>query len=236
MATINPENEPNSPQKRKRIVKRERLFELPDARFLQRNHVLHQHFTNRLSAFVGFDPVFAPPFALNWKNAIEAAEVFPDDETTLDELQQLTDNLTTQRQQLVALLRDYEYYARKAFAATPAVLHEFQFEKIAALQQKPAALILAALVLVTIAETDYPTELTAAGLPPTLLSSIQLATKAVAGAEVQQEKFKRTRIKRTRLRIAALNAIYKTAQQVIAAANVIYRTDAENRSLFVWEV
>jgi hypothetical protein len=96
--------------------------------------------------------------------------------------------------------------------------------------------VLAAYIIESIAQTDYPTELALAGMPPATLPNLLAAANQVTAAEIQQEKFKRTRIKRTRLRIAALNALYKTAQQVIAAASAVYRTDTENRSVFVWEV
>ncbi len=112
------------------------------------------------------------------------------------------------------------------------MLYEFGLAKVQRPEQYNLEFIVNSAVIRMLAEDDYETELQAAGMPPSLPNDLNSLISETAALEVSHEKFKRTRIKRTRLRIKAYNDIFKTAEAVYNAAQVIYRENTTVRDLF----
>jgi hypothetical protein len=83
-----------------------------------------------------------------------------------------------------------------------------------------------------LAETDYNAELLAAGMPPAAPSELDTATEETAAFEIAHEKFKRTRIQRTRIRIKEMNQLFAINEEVRNAAQVIFADKPEVAGLW----
>jgi hypothetical protein len=225
---------PGNPEKdkKKKRKKQERLFKCTDAYLLQQSRVKHAFLLEHIADFTAFDPLFDATYAANWLAAIEDGEGITNDETTMDESQGIAEDLKKAVEKLIACVADVEYYANKAFENDKEVLYEFAFQKVQRPEQYNLNFIINCMVIRMIAEDDYEVELQAAGMPPTLPDDLGSRIEDAAGHEVNHEKFKRTRIKRTRLRIKAYNEIYKTAEAVYNAAQVMYRENPTVSNLF----
>ena len=220
-------------KKRTKRKKVERKFLYSDADFMSKSRVKHKHFTNRLSHFTAFDADFDITYANNWFAKIEFCESITSDETTMYEMADIKDSLDKKVIELIAKVSELEFYVLKAFKDEPEVLHEFQFNKVNRLDQYSKDFIINVYLIQLIAQQDYLAELTTAGMPPTLLTELDTIKGEVAQMELAHEKFKRTRIKRTRLRIKDMNQLFDYYDTVRKAAQVIYTDNPIDAELFV---
>jgi len=219
-------------EKKKKRKKHERLFKCSDADFLQRSHVFRQHFLNNKADFVSFHASYNDPFAANWLAKIEAGEALPTDDNTLAELTIQKNNLDEAVERLIECIIDVEYFAEKAFADDKEVLHEFKFNQVNHPDYYNLQFIINCEVIYRLATEDYNAPLLAANMPPTLTTDLKNCLTETTEQEILHEKFKRTRLQRTRLRIKHYNEIYKMNEDVHNAAQCIYRLNDEVRDLF----
>lgn len=219
------------PIKKKRSKPREKHYNFDDSILLQHSRTLHRHFTGHLAAFHTFDPDLDAPFADRWLASIEACENHPTDENTLDELSHYTGELKTARKAALAAAADLEYYVGKAFPANRRIGEEFGLSEKKHLRARTLNLAIGLVVMKKVAE-DYLAELTGAGMAMTVLDSLQTTQENLVQKETRQEYFKRLRLRFTRQRIEKFNHLYGFATTVNAAAQNVFREEAEKRALF----
>ena len=222
-------------EKQKRInrKKTERKFDGTDASFIAQSRVIHKLFLERMSQFTAFDADFDITYANNWLAKIEFCEAITTDETTMHEMAGIKEKRDKKVLEMIAKVSEVEFYAIKAFYEEPEVLHEFQFNKVSRLDQYSLNFIIDISTIRSLATDDYNTELTNAGMPPTLLPQIEVLFDELTAMEMYHEKFKRIRIKRTRLRIKDMNELYVQTFAVSTAASVIFASKPETAGMFV---
>jgi hypothetical protein len=221
-------------KKKKQIRKQEaRKFLGTDAEFMSKSRVKHKHFTVKLPQFTAFDADFDITYANNWVAKIEFCESITSDKTTVNQLEIIKGNLDLKVSELTAKVNEVEFYALKAFKDEPGILHEFQFNKVNRPDQYSKDFIINVYVIHLIAQQDYLAELTTAGMPPSLLTELDTIKSEVSQLELEHEKFKRTRIKRTRLRIKDMNELFDYYDTVRRAAQIIFVDNPIEAELFV---
>jgi hypothetical protein len=232
--TPTPPEQPEQPEpkKYKRRKKQERHFAGNDADYIQHSRVKLKHFAENMPQFTGFDTQFSPIFLAQWQSQIEQCEALPNHETTQDELTQhaflRNDALTI----LLEKIKTIEYYAQKAYKDEPEALYELGFHKIKRPDQYTLDFIIHCLAIHQLAEEDYNAELLAAGMPPAAITELETAITEVARHEINHEKFKIIIMRRTRLRIKAMNQLHAINETVKSAAAVIFINNEATRGLF----
>jgi hypothetical protein len=219
-------------QKRTNRKKAERKFNVSDPVFCAQSRVKHKLFSDRLADFNAFDADFDINYANNWFAKIEFCESITNDETTVDEMRIIKGDLDQKVIELIAKVNEVEFYALKAFKDDTEVLHEFQFNKVNRTEQYSFNFIAGVFTIYSFAGNEYNAELTSAGMPPTLLTELRALGEAVIRLEFDHEKFKRIRIRRTRLRIKDMNQLFDYRDAVRKAAQIIYADKPEISGMF----
>ena len=227
--TPHPENEK---PKRKNRKKNERKFDMADADYLTFARAKHKHFTEHLADFTPFDNDLNAAYAANWFAKIEFCDALWPDTSTMHEMAGYKVALDNKITELIDKISVIEFYAEKAFKDDTEVLYEFQFNKVNRLAQYNVNFIINAHVIKLLAEDDYNAELLAAGMPPTAVTELDIVVGEAGACEIQHEKFKRTRIKRTRIRIKEMNKLFDMTEAVRKAANIIFAKKPEVAGLF----
>src|SRR5688572_18925920 len=98
--------ETENPEKKKRKSKKKAIFrkssEMDDVHLMEKSQLWHELLLQHQGEFTGFDADFAPPFAINWNDKINAFEAFDTDETMLDIIEE---RLRVFRVEMKALMR-----------------------------------------------------------------------------------------------------------------------------------
>jgi hypothetical protein len=210
---------------------RTRDFDFEDSLLLQRSRTLHGHFLNHLAAFTAFAPYVDAVWAAQWLAQINDCEQHPTDETTLDQQQQYTDDLEQARKEGFQAANDLEFWVKKAFPGDDYILEEFGFNE----RKKARAHTLNQLIWLDTMKriaNDYLTELTAAGMPPAILTNLDTKQQNAVNAELAQEYYKRIRKRLARQRLQKFNALYKYCTTVRNAAQAVFCNQEEEKGLF----
>lgn len=219
--------ETEEPQKDKRKRKKPDLARkvtyLVDGELCEMSRVWQQLFINHLPQFEAFDPGLNNTFALNWLAQIEALDTHETDETFVDGLEMITKAVKDLTHSALVQLDGFEYFVKRAFVNDARILLEFGFDYL----RKPtiigssARFTIGGFVFVKLLN-DYQPELTAAGMPPALITDFETIIGKLGEAEVQQEYTKRLRIRSTTARIKGFNTLYATHRQVAKAAAIVF--------------
>lgn len=197
-------------------------FDVDDARMCELSRMWHGLFEKHQPDFEAFDPDFTIAFADAWLQKIKDMEAHETDETAVDGLQQTTDEMLQSKTQLMLQMEGIEYFVKKAFVNDGRKLQEFGFEKMRkADASKHWQLPVLGTTLKLVAQ-HYTTELTAADMPPSVLTDYTTALESFIEYLVLQEFEKRVRIRKTTTRIKKFNELYHIHRQVKTAADVVY--------------
>lgn len=210
---------------------RNRDFDIEDTLLIQRSRTIRGHFIHELAAFTAFDPDLNATYAANWLLSIDQCEAHPTDETTVDQLQQHTDELEQAVKAGFAAAADLEFYVQKAFPDDESYREEFGFNERKKARARTLNLLIWLEVMLQIA-TDYSTELAAVNMPPTLLPDLQNVQQNAVQKEIAQEYYKRIRKRLLRQRIQKFNKLYSFFTTVNKAAQIVFKADEERRGLF----
>ena len=205
---------------------------MPDPEFAEANRNVHAHFLKHLAPFAAFDANLNAAYAAGWLKLIVAFENHPTDESMQDSIEVATEAVVAQRKNCLKAVDDVEYYTKIAFPDDEDIYREFGFKKIRSEREREVIKMVLNLFTMRKVAEDYLTELTTAGMPPTVMPNFIAQAKALGDAEIEQEYVKRLRIRELRKRVSLYNSLYKTYDRVRAAAKVIYRTDPETLQLF----
>jgi len=190
-------------------------------------------FKERVTEFEAFDPDLNLAFAQTWLEVVEQFEGHQSDENTLDELQQYTVELERAMNRLMDKVSSLEYFVDEMYEATPYRKKEMGFVQLKRLRYSKHADMLIACAVLLAQATDLLPQLTAAGMPPTLLTQLEAAIQDAHRCMVEQERCKLYRITLTHQRIEIVNRMYQMHRTVARAAQVIYAHQPGLLVLFV---
>ncbi len=215
----------------KRKATRERLYSMEDAVFYERSRTLAELFKHKLPAFTAFDFNLNMAYHDAWVAQAELCEAHETDETANYELQQRTADMEEARKACFVAANGLQYYVEKAFPDNARIMQEFGFTERKQIRAKSLSTIMWMVVMMAVAD-DYNTELTAAGMPASIITDLDNAQLALFPAEFKQERFKRTIIRLQRERIEKVNKLYGFYQRVHKAAQVVFGDNEVVRAQF----
>lgn len=210
---------------------RNRDFNMEDTLLIQRSRTIRGHFINELPRFTAFDPDLNAAFAANWLLSIDECEAHPTDETTVDQLQQHTDELEQAIKEGFTAANELEHYVKKAFQGDKEMLEEFGFHKRTQARNRTLNLLIWLEVMKRVA-ADYTAELAAVNMPPAMLTTLDTKQQNCVQKEIAQEYFKRIRKRMLRQRIKKFNNLYSYFVTVNSAAQLVFINEPEERGLF----
>ena len=208
-----------------------RDYEMEDNIILQKSSTLHALFEDNIAPFTAFDPDMDSTYAGNWKAQIELCQSDLPDETIVDQQTQRTAELEKAKTASLLAAEDLEYYVKKAFPGNKRIAKEFAFNKRSGLRAHTLNLISWLMVMKKVAD-DYSTQLATVNMPLAVLTGLEAAAQAVANKEIEQEYFKRKRLRFTRERMEKFNRLYAICKEVNDAAQSVFRNDHARWQMF----
>lgn len=207
-----------------------RPYRQPDSELLTRSSAMQLAFVARQADFVAHDTMFSGSYATDWSAAIAACYAFESDEAMLDLLLSRTQAVDEACDQAHTAMTDLRYFAQKAFGSS-GYYKAFQFGAHAKVRQSAPAYVLYLRTQHALALQLAP-QLAAKGMTPAHMAALHTAADQLAATDLAQELHKRQRILATAHRLELFVALYGFAQEVNAAAEVIYADDAANKMVF----
>jgi hypothetical protein len=201
-----------------------RDFSLPDDEMIQDARTKHASFTEDKADFIAFDPDFADPFADNFETEIDEAEAMPDDETILDQQQQLTNAVEEEMQKCRDKYQDSKPFIVKAFPTDTAVQNEFGFNDYKKAQHSQSLFVKFMLKFHSVAE-KYKVKLIAENYTQAKIDEILTRYTALKDADIAQELFIKSRPTKTQERIKKYNTAWQTEKVICNAGKRIYKND-----------
>ena len=201
-----------------------RDFSLADTEMIQDARTKHASFTEDKADFVAFDPDFADPYADNFESQIDAAEAMPDDETILDQQQQLTNAVDLEMQKSRDKFQDSKPFIVKAFPTDAAIQNEFGFNDYKKAQSNQGVFIKFMLKFHGVAE-KYKVQLIAQNYTQVKIDEILTRYTALKDADIAQELFIKSRPTKTQDRIKKYNTAWQTEKVICTAGKRIYKDD-----------
>ncbi len=129
------------------------------------------------------------------------------------------------------MAKDVRYYVKKAFPGDKTYLAEFGFPKLHKVRFSTPTFIMWMFVLYEVAET-HKAALNGVGMTDANIAQIETHAEDLLKADRDQETFKRTRTRLARARTTALNHMWSFVTQTASAAEIIFRGDEANLSMF----
>lgn len=210
----------------------DRKYNVSDSSMLEHNKTMLQHFTDEQAAFSAFDADFANPFETDWETAISTAEAHATDETILDQLQQLTNDVEDAMEAARNKFQQSKYFIEKAFPDKPAVQNEFGFDNYKPQRKSQTGMIQFMHTFFATA-TKYTAELASVGYDAAAVAEIESLLVDLDKANNKQEKFKGTRLVLTEDRKKDMNKAWDTMVRVSKAGKTIFVNDPAKYQLFL---
>ncbi len=199
-----------------------RIFSISDEVMIQDARTKHQSFIEDKADFIAFDPDFDDPFADDFETKINDAEAMPDDETILDQLQQLTAVVKDEVDKSRDKYQDSKPFIIKAFPDNVAIQNEFGFNDYKKAVDSQAVFIKFMHKFHQVAE-KYKVQLIAVNYTQPKIDEIKTRYEALRDADIEQELFIKNRPVITQERITKYNTAWKTEQIICAAGKRIYK-------------
>lgn len=198
-----------------------RIFSVRDDIMLELVKLKKMFFVEDKADFVAYDADFNDPFETNWTAAIAAAEAIDDDETTTDQLRQLTETVEAEMASCRRKFQDAKYFIQKAFPFKKSIHDEFGFNDYNVARQIQTKLIVF-MKKFHRAAVRYSADLMAKNYTQAQIDDILACATALEEANLAQEAFKMQRKTKTQDRIEALNTVWLFLRQVGTAGKNIY--------------
>ncbi len=208
-----------------------RNFNTDDSIMMQHSRTLRGHFNNNIAPFTDFDPSFDAAYSANWLALIDECQSTETDETVMDQLGQYTEDLEKAQKEGFEAAAGLEYYVKLAFPGKKSVMDEFGFTERKKARNRTVNILIWLSIMKKVAET-YTAELAAVGMPAAILTNLDTKTDNAVHREIDQEFFKRKRIRALRERVEKMNRLYAFSTRINNAAQVVFYDDAEHRGLF----
>ena len=198
---------------------------------LESSSVMRTNTDKNLAAFSAFDLSLDGAFITLWKNTHNAAQVFMDDETYVDDIQIHSTHTDKQLNVCIGFVRDIKYYAGRAWGTGGGKYRAFRFAKVHAMANTPYKFLTYCKTNHRLA-TDYVADLNAVSMPAGLLGNFLTAITDYDTALTAQEVFTQKRLVATEDRTILYNTIYDFMRRVNGAAANVFVNDVERRKLF----
>ena len=209
-----------------------RKYRVADPNMLEHNKTMRAHFLDEQSEFEGFDIGFATPFETNWLSAIDAAEAILPDEVIKDQLQQLTAAADDAMEAARLKFASTKYFVERAFPTKPAIQQEFGTDDFRDVRRSQTGMTQFMQTLFKTA-TKYTVQLAAVGFDAAAVAEINTLAIALNIANIEQEKFKGTRLVTTEQRVVVHNEAWDVMVRVSKAGKLIFLTDPAKYQLFL---
>lgn len=208
-----------------------RDYAMEDNILLQKSAVMHAQFVENIASFSAFDPDLNLTYADNWNTHKDICMSEKTDELVVDEQRGHTEDLEKAKTAGLLAAEDLEYYVKKAFPHNKRIAKEFAFNKRSGLRARTLNLISWLMVMKKVAD-DYAADLAAVNMPAAVLTTLETAAQNVATKEIEQEYFKRKRLRYTRERMEKFNRLYAICKEVNTAAQSVFRNDYARWQMF----
>ncbi len=185
-----------------------------------------------LSKFTFFDPDLNQQKLDLLKTTYESALTYGTDKTQLGVLRGLTENLSAEFKNCISIFKDIRYFALKKFINSPATLKELGLNSYRIARISQPDMVLFMYELANTAE-KYKTQLMAAGLKESVITSIKPAAIALEKCNVTQEIGKTGRSVKTEDRVLLLNTMYDILLDFSEAAKMVFAGDPLSRSKYI---
>lgn len=180
---------------------------------------------NNLAAFQALDPQFTPAFTADWRARVEAFEKMPTNEYMEDLQMEKKEILEKKRTAFFQCVTDLAYYVNKAFPDRKRIEMEFGLHKLRTQEAKRGIRDITIAYATKIVMDNYNAELLAGGMPAGFPVQYENALGEYAEAEVLHQFSLLQSIRATTDRVYAFNALYKTHQMVLSAAEAVFDGD-----------
>ena len=208
-----------------------RDYAMEDAVLMEKSSTMHSLFVENMAAFTAFDPDLNLTYANNWNAQIDICQDDSSDSTIIAQQTQHTEALEKAKTAGLLAAEDLEYYVKKAFPGNKRIAKEFAFNKRSGLRARTLNLISWLMVMKKVAD-DYAADLAAVSMPAAVLTNLEAAAQNVATKEIDQEYFKRKRLRYTRERMEKFNRLYAICKEVNDAAQSVFRNDYARWQMF----
>ena len=197
---------------------------IEDHAMLEKCQTMHDLFEDNLADFENFDSDFAGLYKALWQEAIDLAESFPSDTTTLYRISQATAAVEMLMKLCCKKFRKARHFIELAFPGNRGIYNEFGYGDFDMARNNPTRMILFMDRLHSLA-MDKNTELIAAGYGQASIDEIKTLHDALNQANCTQEMLKRQRVTTTQTRIKLLNTAWKFMSKTAKAAKLIYKNN-----------
>lgn len=212
---------------------RTRNYNGSDAYLLETANVIGNLLTTDLAVFTAFDSTMDAGFVSAFQTKIENALHFSSDGVITDQQAQKTVNVLNLMKAAKEKYQDVKYFAGKAFPDNEEVRNELGFNDIGKAKTKQTEMIVFLDELFA-ACTKYETELVNAGMPTSIIPSIDNLRVSLMNANTNQESFIKSRPVLTSQRIDLLNSVYQTLMQINEAAQIVFRGNEAKQKMFIY--
>ena len=206
-----------------------RSYNLSDPKMIQFSSAYRLVFVDHQAEFTTFDPDFATPFETDWNTAISASVAVPTEESRNDLQADMTAKVNDTMRLSRLKYHEVAYFVRKAFPTNTDIQGLFglnDYDKAATDQAVMRPFLHR---MWNTAVNVHKAPLLAAGYTQLKIDAIATLRDELGTSDSQQDHFSMTSPEDTEARINTHNATWNFAQQVNAAAKVIY---AENPVLY----
>lgn len=195
---------------------------ISDTKMFHSAQTIHDLLEDDLADFAAKDASFGPAFMANFQTEINNCTSTESDESYMDGVQGLTENMNEAWQACREYFQDMKYYIEKAFPNKPTIHHDFGYDnyrEMSRLQDK----VVPFMEHLESTAADHEAALIAAGMTAAQIGQIPLLKEAFRTADRAQEKALKDRQDITRLRIEQYNKLWAILQQVNKLSKAVYR-------------
>jgi len=203
-----------------------RNFNVPSGEMLTQSRAVRIIFNGDKAAFTSLDLTFSDPFGADWLASIEASEVFQTGEQREDYQMILTGKVLADMETARSAYRRAKYFIEKAFGNKPDDLRFFgldDYEEARDDQRKMTVFL--GLLHAACMNPAYNVGLTAAGMTPADILSIQTAKNNFATDNETQDAFIIATQQASRDRDNQYNNTFEFWQKVNKASKVVFEGD-----------
>lgn len=201
-----------------------RNYHLQDEDLILEANIKRGLFEEDKADFINYDADFADPYSADFLLEINAANNTPDDETVVDQQQQLTNAVLAEMTKCRNKFQDSKFFIEKAFPTDAAVQNEFGFNDYSQAQKSQATFTKFMYKFHSIA-VKYKVKLIAENYVQAKIDEIKTLADLLRDADLAQELFIKNRPVITQDRITKMNTVYGTMVIICKAGKRIYKDD-----------
>lgn len=208
-----------------------RKYQLADTEVLLCGSTMYAHFKDLQPLFVAFDPLYAAPYDLEWKNLIKACEQQPTGRNVRKEIGVEVNSVKRAMADCRNTFIDARYFVKKAFSKSSAKQESFGLRRFNASRNSQSGLLLTMELLHSVA-LDHAVELAKVGFDADAIANIQTQYQLLKTAIADKGGTKNSQPTETEIRIDRYNALWDTMTQVSRASKLVAEITPAKRLFF----